>query len=66
VRFDVAARAGRPEPPDGRVVGPDVEIGVAPGVVGVRDTKDRSRGTLVVTPQRFADLITAIKGELDR
>jgi uncharacterized protein DUF397 len=43
-----------------------VEIGVAPGAVGVRDTKDRSCGTLAVTPERFADFLTAIKaGELD-
>ncbi|QIZ34287.1 DUF397 domain-containing protein [Saccharopolyspora sp. ASAGF58] len=27
-----------------------VESGVAPAVLGVRDTKDRSYGTLAVTP----------------
>ncbi|WP_190821882.1 DUF397 domain-containing protein [Saccharopolyspora pogona] len=44
-----------------------VEIGVAPAVVGVRDTKDRSYGTLAVTPERFADFLTAIKaGKLER
>lgn len=44
-----------------------VEIGKAPAAVGVRDTKDRSYGTLVVTPQRFADFLTAIKdGKFDR
>lgn len=43
-----------------------VEVGAAPGVVGIRDTKDRDHGTLAVTPQRFADLVAAIKaGRVD-
>lgn len=44
-----------------------VEVGIAPTAVGLRDSKDRSYGTLAVTPQRFADFLTAIKhGKFDR
>ncbi|WP_016700265.1 DUF397 domain-containing protein [Actinoalloteichus spitiensis] len=40
-----------------------VEIGGAPGLVGIRDTKNRAGGTLVVSRQAFGSFITAIKAD---
>ncbi|MGW5644491.1 DUF397 domain-containing protein [Saccharopolyspora sp. NPDC003752] len=40
-----------------------VEIGVAPGAIGIRDTKDRTYGMLVVTPAHFASFLEAIKAD---
>ncbi|AOS64457.1 DUF397 domain-containing protein [Actinoalloteichus hymeniacidonis] len=38
-----------------------VEIGQAPGLVGIRDTKNREGGTLVVGSAAFGALLTAVK-----
>ncbi|ASO18699.1 hypothetical protein FHR81_000962 [Actinoalloteichus hoggarensis] len=38
-----------------------VEVGSAPGLVGIRDTKDRDGGTLVMEPVVFAALVESIK-----
>lgn len=38
-----------------------VEVGYGPGIVGVRDTKDRDGGTLVMSTANFAALIDAVK-----
>ncbi|APU15724.1 MULTISPECIES: DUF397 domain-containing protein [Actinoalloteichus] len=40
-----------------------VEIGTAPDIVGIRDTKNRDGGTLRVTPADFAAFLTRIKTE---
>ncbi|MCP2332111.1 MULTISPECIES: DUF397 domain-containing protein [Actinoalloteichus] len=40
-----------------------VEIGSAPGVVGIRDTKNRAGGTLVVDRPVFAALVDAVKAD---
>ncbi|MCP2331400.1 DUF397 domain-containing protein [Actinoalloteichus caeruleus] len=40
-----------------------VEIGSAPGLVGIRDTKNRAGGTLVVTRHAFSSFVTAIKAD---
>ncbi|ASO21948.1 hypothetical protein FHR81_005589 [Actinoalloteichus hoggarensis] len=40
-----------------------IEIGQAPGVVGIRDTKNRDGGTLVVGRAAFAGLLGAIKAD---
>lgn len=43
-----------------------VEVAFAENAVGVRDTKDRTGGTLVLTPGQWRDLIGRAKtGELD-
>lgn len=38
-----------------------VEVGGAPGIAGVRDTKDRDGGALRIASSRWSDFITAIK-----
>ncbi|MEU5850992.1 DUF397 domain-containing protein [Saccharopolyspora shandongensis] len=38
-----------------------VEVARTPSAVGVRDTKNRSGGTLVFTPQRWADFVASVK-----
>lgn len=38
-----------------------VEVGVAPGRVGVRDSKDRTRGHLDVSRTAFRGLVTLAK-----
>ncbi|AOS66069.1 putative DUF397 family protein [Actinoalloteichus hymeniacidonis] len=38
-----------------------VEIGQAPGLVGIRDTKNRDGGTLVVERAAFGAFLTAVK-----
>ncbi|AOS61044.1 DUF397 domain-containing protein [Actinoalloteichus hymeniacidonis] len=38
-----------------------VEIGHAPGLVGIRDTKNRDGGTLVVDRAAFGNLLDAVK-----
>ncbi|MEY8041647.1 DUF397 domain-containing protein [Saccharopolyspora cebuensis] len=40
-----------------------VEVGAASGFAAVRDTKDRDGGTLITSPARFADFITAVKAD---
>ncbi|MGW5366103.1 DUF397 domain-containing protein [Actinopolymorpha pittospori] len=43
-----------------------VEVGVAPGVVGVRDTKDRDGGTLAVPAPQWSAFLDGVKaGEFD-
>ncbi|MCA1192957.1 DUF397 domain-containing protein [Saccharopolyspora sp. 6V] len=44
-----------------------VEVGGAPGIAGVRDTKDRDGGTLRIDSARWAAFLTAIgSGRYDR
>ncbi|MGW1682114.1 DUF397 domain-containing protein [Saccharopolyspora sp. NPDC002376] len=38
-----------------------VEVAMTPEVIGVRDTKDRDRGTLVFAPQRWSDFVNSVK-----
>ncbi|MEV6229406.1 DUF397 domain-containing protein [Saccharopolyspora shandongensis] len=38
-----------------------VEVAVATGAVGVRDTKDRDGGTLVFTPEQWTSFTTSLK-----
>jgi hypothetical protein len=38
-----------------------VEVGGGPGVAGIRDTKNRAAGTLVVDRDTFTAFITAVK-----
>ncbi|AUS79810.1 DUF397 domain-containing protein [Actinoalloteichus sp. AHMU CJ021] len=40
-----------------------VEVGGAPGIVGIRDTKKRDAGTLVVGRDSFAAFIAAVKSD---
>ncbi|WP_418155892.1 DUF397 domain-containing protein [Actinoalloteichus caeruleus] len=40
-----------------------VEIGSAPDVVGIRDTKNRAGGTLVVDRPAFSALVDAVKAD---
>ncbi|APU12776.1 DUF397 domain-containing protein [Actinoalloteichus fjordicus] len=40
-----------------------VEIGQAPGVVGIRDTKNRDGGTLDVDRAGFAAFLAAVKAD---
>ncbi|AOS64175.1 DUF397 domain-containing protein [Actinoalloteichus hymeniacidonis] len=40
-----------------------VEVGDAPGVVGIRDTKNRAAGTLVVDRVTFSAFLDAIKAD---
>lgn len=42
-----------------------VEVGIAPGRVGVRDSKDRERGYLDVTRAAFRGLVTLAKNRTD-
>lgn len=43
-----------------------MEVGIAPGVVGIRDTTGWTYRTLVVTPTHFASFLSAVKaGEFD-
>lgn len=43
-----------------------VEVGSAPSIVGVRDTKDRHGATLAMTTGAWSRFVRAIKaGELD-
>nr|PZN01436.1 MAG: DUF397 domain-containing protein [Thermocrispum agreste] len=43
-----------------------VEVGYGPGIVGVRDTKDRDGGTLVFTRDEWTAFIRGVKaGEFD-
>jgi hypothetical protein len=44
-----------------------VEVGLTPDVIGIRDTKDRAGGHLVVTPARWQAFLDAVKANrLDR
>ncbi|MGI8309333.1 DUF397 domain-containing protein [Saccharopolyspora hattusasensis] len=38
-----------------------VEVAVATGAIGVRDTKDRDGGTLVFTPAQWTSFTTSLK-----
>ncbi|APU17872.1 MULTISPECIES: DUF397 domain-containing protein [Actinoalloteichus] len=38
-----------------------VEIGEAPGLVGIRDTKNRDGGTLIVDRRVFAAFVASVK-----
>ncbi|MGW3471001.1 DUF397 domain-containing protein [Saccharopolyspora sp. NPDC000995] len=38
-----------------------VEVAVAAGAVGVRDTKDRDGGTLLFTPEQWTSFTTRLK-----
>ncbi|MEV6232212.1 DUF397 domain-containing protein [Saccharopolyspora shandongensis] len=38
-----------------------VEVAVTPGVVGVRDTKDRAGGTLTFTHAQWAGFLSALR-----
>ncbi|WP_418155374.1 DUF397 domain-containing protein [Actinoalloteichus caeruleus] len=40
-----------------------VEVGGAPGLVGIRDTKNRAGGTLVISREAFSSFLTAIKAD---
>ncbi|ASO18324.1 hypothetical protein FHR81_002727 [Actinoalloteichus hoggarensis] len=40
-----------------------VEIGRAPGLVGIRDTKNRDGGTLHVDTNTFNAFVTAVKAD---
>ncbi|MEU5853106.1 DUF397 domain-containing protein [Saccharopolyspora shandongensis] len=40
-----------------------VEVGAGPGLVGVRDTKDRDGGTLAFRPQAWGVFLAAVKAE---
>lgn len=40
-----------------------VEVARTPSAVGVRDTKDRSGGTLVFDRSRWASFLRSIKGD---
>ncbi|WP_418155519.1 DUF397 domain-containing protein [Actinoalloteichus caeruleus] len=40
-----------------------VEIGGAPGLVGIRDTKNRAGGTLVVSREAFSSFLMSVKAE---
>ncbi|WP_084643400.1 DUF397 domain-containing protein [Actinoalloteichus hymeniacidonis] len=40
-----------------------IEIGRVPGFVGIRDTKDRSRGTVVVGERAFTAFLTRSKAD---
>ncbi|MEV0698803.1 DUF397 domain-containing protein [Saccharopolyspora sp. NPDC050389] len=40
-----------------------VEVGSAPGLVGVRDTKDRDSGTLAVPREAWTRFVTAVKAD---
>ncbi|QUG99989.1 DUF397 domain-containing protein [Saccharopolyspora erythraea] len=40
-----------------------VEIGFAPGVVGVRDTKDRQGGTIALSAAAWARFVDALKAD---
>jgi hypothetical protein len=43
-----------------------VEVGLAPGLVSVRDTKDREGGTLTVPTAAWSAFLTGVKaGEFD-
>ncbi|MCX2729085.1 DUF397 domain-containing protein [Saccharopolyspora sp. NFXS83] len=43
-----------------------VEVGGAPGIAAVRDTKDRDAGTLTFTPTAWAGFLTHLRtGHLD-
>ncbi|WP_438388040.1 DUF397 domain-containing protein [Actinopolyspora saharensis] len=44
-----------------------VEVALTPEAVGIRDTKDRSGGTLAVPPRAWAGFVNRLKtGEYDR
>jgi hypothetical protein len=44
-----------------------VEVAGVAGAVAVRDTKDRARGTLRISPSGWRGFLSAVKvGELDR
>ncbi|AOS64086.1 DUF397 domain-containing protein [Actinoalloteichus hymeniacidonis] len=38
-----------------------IEVGQAPGLIGIRDTKDRAGGTLVVDRVTFGAFLAAVK-----
>ncbi|MGW1678472.1 DUF397 domain-containing protein [Saccharopolyspora sp. NPDC002376] len=38
-----------------------IEVGTAPNMTGVRDTKDRDGGLLSFTNERWADFLAAVK-----
>ncbi|WP_016697861.1 DUF397 domain-containing protein [Actinoalloteichus spitiensis] len=40
-----------------------VEVGSMPDLVGIRDTKNRDGGTLLVDPSAFAALVDAVKAD---
>ncbi|SDR00588.1 DUF397 domain-containing protein [Actinopolyspora saharensis] len=48
-------------------IGQCVEVALTPEAVGIRDTKDRSGGTLAVHPRAWAGFVNRLKtGEYDR
>ncbi|ASO22650.1 hypothetical protein FHR81_005285 [Actinoalloteichus hoggarensis] len=40
-----------------------IEVGEAPGVVGIRDTKNRDGGALVVSHADFVDFLDTVKDD---
>ena len=40
-----------------------VEVGFAPGMTGIRDTKDRSHGTLSVSADAWTAFLTNVKAD---
>ncbi|WP_084642599.1 DUF397 domain-containing protein [Actinoalloteichus hymeniacidonis] len=40
-----------------------VEVGWAPGVVGIRDTKNRDSGTLLLDRPAFTSFLAAVKAD---
>lgn len=40
-----------------------VEVGSAPDLVGIRDTKDRGSGALAVSREAWARFVTAVKAD---
>ncbi|MGW5645088.1 DUF397 domain-containing protein [Saccharopolyspora sp. NPDC003752] len=40
-----------------------VEVGTAPNMTGVRDTKDRDGGLLSFTKERWTDFLAAVKAD---
>ncbi|AOS61204.1 DUF397 domain-containing protein [Actinoalloteichus hymeniacidonis] len=40
-----------------------VEVGRAPGLVGIRDTKNRAGGTLMVERAAFGTFLAAVKAD---
>ncbi|MEU5845149.1 MULTISPECIES: DUF397 domain-containing protein [Saccharopolyspora] len=40
-----------------------VEVGSAPDLVGIRDTKDRDSGTLAVPREAWARFVAAVKAD---
>ncbi|APU15722.1 MULTISPECIES: DUF397 domain-containing protein [Actinoalloteichus] len=40
-----------------------IEVGTAPGIVGIRDTKNRNGGTLIVDSATFSTFLTQVKAD---